>query len=81
MRNRLPAPIREARAAADGARLQFRRHRSTCSQCNAAASADQWARCCDTGWAMVKYERITAAQLRAAEHDREASAPLQLALF
>lgn len=81
MRIRLPAAIRTARTDHDDAQADFARHRRMCSQCNAAANADQWARTCETGWAMVKLERITAARLRAAEHDLEASAPVQLALF
>lgn len=76
-----PAVIRQAEKDHDNAVGQFRRHKQLCGQCAAAARAGQWARTCDSGWAHVKYERITAAQLAAIIRDHERQAPVQGVLF
>lgn len=76
-----PAAIRQAEKDHDNARAQLRQHCRMCGQCAAAVRGQQYARTCDIGWAHLKYERITAAQLRAAISDQERAIPAQLALF
>jgi hypothetical protein len=73
--------IRQAEADHDNAAAQFRAHRRLCGQCSAAARLGRWASCCDQGWMHVKYERMTAAQLRATIVDFERLAPVQGTLF
>jgi hypothetical protein len=80
-RDRKPAVLRQAEADAANAAAQWKAHRATCGVCAAAHRAGQWARTCDTGWAHVKYGRITAAQLAATVTDIERTAPVQGRLF
>ena len=76
-----PRVIRAARAAVDDVKSDIGRHRRMCGQCAAALHAGQPARCCDTGWMLVKYERLMAAQLRGVTADQAAAAPVQGTLF
>lgn len=81
MRKIRPAAIRQAEKDHENAKAQLRNHRRMCGQCDRACRLQQYAQTCEIGWAHLRYERVTAAQLRAAETDQEQAAPLQLALF
>jgi len=52
-----------------------------CGQCNSALRIGQPHRTCETGWLLVKDERLEAAKLRAAESDAQEHAAAQLALW
>jgi hypothetical protein len=69
--------VRQARRDLADAKQQLRAYRVHCGLCNQAIRAGQFARACETGWAMLKYERIMAAQLAATEADTAAAAPVQ----
>jgi hypothetical protein len=76
-----PLAIRAADADHANAKAQLRAHLKMCGQCSRAVRCDRYAQTCDIGWSHLRYERITAAQLRATVKDHAASAPAQLVLF
>ncbi len=71
------AAMRAARNDHQWALDSVKAHRKKCSVCNVALKAAMPYKTCDEGWAWVKYERISAAQLRALEADEAASVPVQ----
>jgi len=63
------------------ARAAIARHRKHCGQCNVALRAGRPDRTCETGWLLVKDERLEAVQLRAAEQAAEQHHQAQMALW
>lgn len=74
-------PVALATCVRDHALDMIKRHRRHCGQCNTALSADMPSRCCEVGWAICKYERMTAREQKQAEQRDSELASMQPALF
>lgn len=81
MRDIRPAAVLSAEALHAISVEVIRKHRRMCGQCNSALRIGQPHRTCETGWLLVKDERLEAAKLRAAESDAQEHAAAQLALW